>query len=171
MADTVKTETEHTTTVHTFAEPKASLVSNTLAIVGFIIVIVLWGLFNIATLGAPWLSSLFGRGSETIKITAPASVTSGTPFAITWKYSSSEQGTYAFLYQCKDVVHFRSDVAGAPATVPCGAAYTIATTNNTLTLTPQLSGTASTSVPLSIVFIPSATTSKQVQGSATVTVS
>ena len=173
MADTVKTETEHTTTVHTFAEPKASLVSNTLAIVGFIIVIVivLWGLFNIATLGAPWLSSLFGRGSETIKITAPASVTSGTPFAITWKYSSSEQGTYAFLYQCKDVVHFRSDVAGAPATVPCGAAYTIATTNNTLTLTPLLSGTASTSVPLSIVFIPSATTSKQVQGSATVTVS
>lgn len=172
MADTVKTETEHTTTVHTHAEPKASLVSNTLAIVGFIIVIVivLWGLFNIATLGAPWLSSLFGKGSETIKITAPASVTSGTPFAITWKYSTSEQGTYAFLYQCKDVVHFRSDVGGAPTAIPCGAAYTLAAANNTLTVTPLLSGTASTSVPLSIVFIPSATTSKQVQGSATVIV-
>ncbi|MEK7156744.1 MAG: hypothetical protein AAB790_02965 [Patescibacteria group bacterium] len=172
MADTVRTETEHTTTVHAHTEPKASLVSNTLAIVGFIIVIVivLWGLFNIATLGAPWLSSLFGGGSDSIKVTAPASVISGTSFAITWKYSTSEQGTYAFLYQCKDVVHFRSDATGAPVTIPCGAAYTVATSNNTLTVTPLLSGTASTSVPLSIVFIPGATTSKQVQGSATVMV-
>jgi len=172
MADTVKTETEHTRTVHSHTEPKASLVSNTLAIVGFIIVIVivLWGLFNIATLGAPWLSSLFGGGGETIKVTAPASVTSGKPFSVTWKYSTSEQGTYAFLYQCKDIVHFQSDVGGAPTTIPCGAAFTIPATNNTLVLTPELSGTASTSVPLSIVFIPSATTSKQVQGSATVTV-
>lgn len=173
MVDIVKTDTEHTTTVHTHGEPKASLVSNALAIVGFIIVIVivLWGLFNIATLGAPWLSSLFGRGSDSIKVTAPATVTSGTPFAITWKYSTAEKGTYAFLYQCKDVVHFQSDAGGAPTTIPCGAAYTLATTNNTLTVTPQLSGIASTSVPLSIVFIPSATTSKQVQGSASVIVS
>ncbi|MDO8575785.1 MAG: hypothetical protein Q7R90_00550 [bacterium] len=172
MADTVKTETEHTTTVHTHAEPKASLVSNTLAIVGFIIVIVivLWGLFHIATLGTPWLSSLFGKSSDSIKVTVPANVTSGTAFAITWKYQASEQGTYAFLYQCKDVVHFQSAAGGSTTTIPCGAAFTLPTTNNTLTLTPQLSGTASTSVPLSIVFIPSATTSKQVQGSATVIV-
>ncbi len=172
MADTVRTETEHTTTVHAHTEPKASLVSNTLAIVGFIIVIVivLWGLFHIATLGAPWLSSLFGKGTETIKITAPASVTSGKPFSVTWKYSPSETGTYAFLYQCKDIVHFQTDAGGTPVTVPCGAAFTLPTTNNTLLLTPELSGTASTSVPLSIVFIPSATTSKQVQGSATLTV-
>src|SRR3989344_1102770 len=173
MADTVRTETEHTTTVHAHPEPKASLVSNPLAIVGFIIVIVivLWGLFNIATLGAPWLSSLFGRGSDSIQVTVPATVVSGTPFAITWKYSTSEKGTYAFLYQCKDVVRFRSaDAAGAQNAIPCGAAYTVAAANNTLTVTPLLSGTASTSVPLSIVFIPSATTSKQVQGSATVIV-
>jgi len=172
MVDTTKTETEHTTTVHTHGEPKASLVSNTLAIVGFIIVIVivLWGLFHIATLGAPWFSSLFGKGSDSIQITVPAGVTSGTPFAITWKYSTSEKGSYAFLYQCKDVAHFQSVVGGATTTIPCGAAFSIPTTNNSLTLTPQLSGTASTSVPLSIVFIPSATTSKQVQGSATVVV-
>src|SRR3990167_8379725 len=147
MADTPKTEPAGAAQTHTYVEPRASLVSNTLAIVGFIIVIVivLWGLFNIATLGTPWLSSLFDGSSDSIKVTVPATVTSGTPFAITWKYSTSEKGTYAFLYQCKDVVHFRSDVAGAPATIPCGAAYTFATTNNTLTLTPQLSGTASRS--------------------------
>ncbi len=173
MVDIVKTDTEHTTTVHTHGEPKASLVSNTLAIVGFIIVIVivLWGLFHIATLGAPWFSSLFGTGSNSIKVTAPANVTSGTAFPVSWKYSTSEKGTYAFLYQCKDIVHFQAAGAdGTLSTVPCGAAFTIASTNNTITLTPQLSGTASTSVPLSIVFIPSATSSKQVQGNATVIV-
>src|SRR3989338_11308531 len=153
MADTVRTETEHTTTVHAHTEPKASLVSNPLAIVGFVIVIVivLWGLFNIATLGTPWLSSLFGGSSDSIKVTVPATVTSGTPFAITLKYSNSEQGTYAFLYQCKDVVHFRSDTTGAPVAIPRGAAHTLAPTKKTITLTPLLSGNASTSVPLSIV--------------------
>lgn len=173
MVDIVKTEIEHTTTLHTHGEPKASLVSNTLAIVGFIIVIVivLWGLFHIATLGAPWLSSLFGTGSDSIKVTVPTNVTSETAFPVSWKYSTSEKGTYAFLYQCKDIVHFQAAGAdGSISTVPCGAAFTVATTNNTLTLTPQLSGTASTSVPLSIVFIPSATTSPQVQGNATVIV-
>ena len=159
--------------VHTHGEPRASLVSNTLAIVGFVIVIVivLWGLFHIATLGVPWLSSLFGGDSQTISVDAPKDVTSGTPFAIKWKYSNAQQGSYAFLYQCKDVLHFQTAGAdGAMNTVPCGAAFTVAATNNTLMLTPLLSGTASTSVPVSIVFIPSATSSKQVQGNATVTV-
>ena len=173
MADTDKTEVTRTTTVHTHSEPRAGLVSNVLAIVGFliVIVIVLWGLFNIGTLAAPWLSSLFGKGSDAIQVTVPVNVTSGTAFPISWKYSTSEKGTYAFLYQCKDIVHFQTVLAGgATSTVPCGAAFTVATTNNTLVVTPQLSGTASTSVPLSIIFIPSATTSPQVQGSATVIV-
>lgn len=172
MVDTTKTEVTRTT-VHTHGEPKASLVSNTLAIVGFIIVIVivLWGLFHIATLGQPWFSSLFGTGSSSIKVTAPANVTSGTAFAISWKYSTSEKGTYAFLYQCKDTVRFETTGAGGLMNaVPCGAAFTVATTNNTLMVTPQLSGTAPTSVPLTVVFIPSATSSKQVQGSAAVIV-
>lgn len=173
MADTAGTEPRQATAVHTHGEPKASLVSNTLAIVGFIIVIVivLWGLFHIATLGAPWLSSLFGSGSNSIKVTVPANVTSGTAFPVSWKYSTSEKGSYAFLYQCKDIVHFQTTSAdGATSTIPCGAAFTVAATNNILTVTPLLSGTASTTVPLSIVFIPSATTSAQVQGSATVAV-
>ena len=172
MADTIGTEPTRTT-VHAHGEPKASLVSNTLAIVGFIIVIVivLWGLFHIATLGAPWLSSLFGKGSDAIQVTAPATVTSGTAFSVSWKYSTSEKGTYAFLYPCKDVLHFQaSGATGALSNIPCGAAFTVAATNNSLMLTPQLSGAASTTLPLSIVFIPSATTSPQVQGSATVVV-
>ncbi len=170
---TAQTETSHTTTMHTHGEPKASLVSNTLAIVGFIIVIVivLWGLFHIATLGQSWASSLFGTSSSSIEVTAPASITSGTAFPISWKYSTSENGTYAFLYQCKDTLRFETlGVGGISNTVPCGAAYTVATTNNAVTVVPQLSGMASTSVPLTIVFIPSATSSKQAQGSTSILV-
>jgi len=75
------------------------------------------------------------------------------------------------LYPCKDVLHFQaSGATGALSNIPCGAAFTVAATNNSLMLTPQLSGAASTTLPLSIVFIPSATTSPQVQGSATVVV-
>lgn len=178
MADTPKPETAGAAHVHSYVEPRASLVSNTLAIVGFIIVIVivLWGLFHIARLGVPWLSSLFGDRAASIQVTAPASVTSGVPFTVSWKYSTSEKGTYAFLYQCKDIAHFQSSVGGAVMTIPCGAAFTLPAANNSLLLTPQLSGTASTSVPLSIVFIPSATSTssgqatKQVQGNATVIV-
>ena len=173
MADPTETKVERTTTVHTHGEPKASLVSNTLAILGFIIVIVivLWGLFHIASLSAPWLSSLFGTGSNSIQVTVPASVTSGTAFPISWKYSTSEKGTYALVYQCKDIVHFQAAGAdGSLGAIPCGAAFTVAPTNNTVTITPELSGTASTTVPLSIIFIPSATTSPQVQGSASIVV-
>lgn len=174
MEETRTTQTEtHATAVHTHGEPRASLVSNTLAIVGFIIVIVivLWGLFHIATLGEPWFSSLFDTGSNPIKVTAPANVTSGTAFAVSWKYSTLDKGSYAFLYQCRDTAHFETPGAGgALNSVPCGAAFTVATNNNTLMVTPQLSGTTSTSVPLTIVFIPSATSSKQVQGSASVIV-
>ncbi|MBI5457449.1 hypothetical protein HY971_01860 [Candidatus Kaiserbacteria bacterium] len=73
---TKTTETEHVTTTHTHGEPKESLISNTLGIVGFIIVvaIVLWGLLHIASLGQPWLSSLFDTVSS--KVNAPAKVES-----------------------------------------------------------------------------------------------
>lgn len=60
-ATTTKTSDTHVVTTHTHGEPKESLISNTLAIVGFIIVvaIVLWGLLHLASLGQPWFSSLF----------------------------------------------------------------------------------------------------------------
>ncbi|OGG64227.1 hypothetical protein A3C18_03595 [Candidatus Kaiserbacteria bacterium RIFCSPHIGHO2_02_FULL_54_11b] len=164
----------HETVVRPAPEQSPSLLSNILAIVGFIIVvvIVLWGLFHIANLGLPWLSSLFGNRSSSIQVSAPANVTSDTAFAVTWKYSTSEKGTYAFLYQCKDTVRLETtDARGLVNTVPCGAAFTVATTNNSLMLMPKLSGTATTSVPLTVIFMPSATSSEQVQGSATVSVS
>ena len=68
-------------------EPKANLLSSVLAIIGFIILIaiVLWGLYHLATLSGPWLSSLFNTSlfnksaSSAIEVTAPAHATSTTP--------------------------------------------------------------------------------------------
>lgn len=171
MAETEQTErTSTTTTSHTVHEkPKQDLLSNVLAIAGLVIlaVIVIWGLLHLATLVAPSLSSLFSRAPK-IQITAPASATSGTPFTISWKYSTSEKGGYAFLYQCKAGLQFDTpSVSGTSSVIPCGAAYTVGVVT-TLSLTPRLSATSSLDAPFSVIFIPAATTSKQVQGTATV---
>ncbi len=165
----------HSAQVTTQEEPRPSVYSSVLAIVGFVIliVIVLWGLFHIISLASPFFTSLFNsRNSASIQITAPASVTSGESFALRWKYSSAEKGTYAFLYQCNNAFYFEIPRAeGAQNFIPCGTAFTIPTTDNMITVTPILSrGTASTSVPISIIFMPHATTSKQVRGSATIMV-
>src|SRR3989344_5720416 len=108
MADEVKTvkTTEAVRTTHPPAssEPRTGLLSNVLAIIGFIIlvVIILWGIFHLASLGGPWLSSLFNQtSSSSVQVSAPANATTSIPFTVSWKYSTSEKGTYAFLYQCK----------------------------------------------------------------------
>ncbi len=170
MADTQISE-HSTTTSHTVVEekPKQDLLSNALAIAGLVIlaVIVIWGVLHLVSLFSPSFSSLFS-GTPKIQVTAPASATSGTPFSINWSYLPSEKGTYAFLYQCKTDLQFTiAGVAGATNAISCGAAYTVGMLSS-LTLTPALSSATSTDVALSIIFIPSATSSKQVQGSAMV---
>jgi hypothetical protein len=170
MADTQISE-HTTTTTHTVVgeKPKQDLLSNALAIAGLVIlaVIVIWGVLHLVSLFAPSFSSLFSS-TPRIQVTAPSSATSGTPFTVNWSYSPSEKGTYAFLYSCKDGLQFQTaSVIGAMNAVPCGAAYTVGTVTS-LTLTPKLSSATSTDATLSIIFIPSATSSKQVQGSTTV---
>lgn len=145
-------------------EPRASLFSNLVAIVGLIIliVIVIWGLVHLVNLSQGWFSSLFNTGPK-VTITAPAQASSGEPFTVSWKYSSTEKGNYALLFQCKSGLEMKS----AGGTIPCGTAYTIGNTTS-ITITPNLQSVATTSVPVTVVFLPSSTSSKRVQGSATV---
>ncbi len=158
------------------ADTRPSIYSSILAIVGFVIliVIILWGFFHIISLASPLFGSLFNsKKPASIQVTAPQSVTSGDSFAVSWKHSTKKDtGTYAFLYQCNNTLHFEIVRAeGASNSIPCGATFAVPSpTDKVITVTPRLSGTASTSIPLSIVFLPSATTSKQAQGSATVAV-
>ena len=153
-------------------DARTSLVSNILAIAGFIIVIVvvIWGLVHLAGLSRSWFGSFFGASGESIEITVPETVESGKAFELAWNYEPSATGTYAFLYQCANGLTFRTPSSvGTTNEIGCGAAYTIPADGSKLSLTPTLSGTSSLSIPLSIIFLPSAT-GTQAEGSASVTV-
>ncbi len=177
---TVKT-VETTSTVHTVppivsepkkVEQKPYVLSNVLAIAASILVIlvIIWGLLHLAGFAGPWLSSLFKRtASTTIQVTAPMEITSGDTFTVRWNYSTSERGTYAFLYQCKDGLRLET-TGNAASTIPCGAAFTVPATANALALTPVYAGSTSTSALLSVIFMPSATSSKQARGDATISI-
>src|SRR3989344_3672453 len=191
MADTQIPQKTLTHSSHTVIqeEPKASFFSNIIAIIGFniLVTIVIWGLVNLAGISREWFASLFGsKKAAAIEVSAPATTTSGTPFSVSWKYNEPAKGTYAFLYQCRAGLQFKtSDEAGFSNDIPCGTAFTVAGTDKKFSVTPLLMGdsalapqTARLAVPLSIIFMPSSTTSTssgqastpQAQGSATTTV-
>jgi len=158
----------------THAAANSSMLSNILAIVGFIILIaiIIWGLIHVAILASPSLSSLFNKKTpEALVVTAPSQATSGEAFTVSWKYTPPAAGSYAFLYQCKGDLQFETPGAGgAMNIVPCGAAFTVGASGDTLSVTPLLSGTSSVSVPLSILFLPGTAGGQQVQGNATIAV-
>jgi len=151
---------------------KPSLLSNILAIIGLIIlvVIIVWGLVHVAQLSGNWVSSLFPTSAPTVTVTAPKDATSGAPVAISWKYTTAVSGSYAFLYQCKSGVEFASidTTKNTASGIPCGAAYTLKSTDNSADILPLISGNSAVDVPFSIVFVP--TTGTQVQGNATMTI-
>lgn len=153
-------------------EPRASLISNILAISGFIIliVVVIWGLVNLASLSRGWFSAFFGEESA-IEVSAPEVANSGSPFTLSWEYEEPAEGIYTFLYPCHSGLQFRTPgPVGGVNSIPCGAAFTVASENNELALTPILERDEALDVPLSIIFMPSAT-GTQAQGSATVNIS
>lgn len=152
------------------------LLANILAVAGFfiLIVIIVWGAYHLLRLTGTGLSSLFSRFSngEAITLSLPNSpVQSGKAFTLSWTHTAQENGSYAFLYQCKS--GFRFDIttpAGAQASIPCGNAFTVGSSHS-VSLTPNLAGTSSTDVPLTVVFVPNATsTAERPQGTGTITV-
>lgn len=151
------------------------LLANILAVAGFIIliVIIVWGAYHLLRLTGSGVSSLFSRfgKNDAITVTVPNTVTSGKSFPISWKYTPKENGSYAFLYQCKSGFRIEAmTAAGNSTAVPCGNAYTVGANTN-MTLTPFLSGTTTSEIPVSVVFMPSATSSaERPQGTATLKV-
>jgi hypothetical protein len=174
MAEIQQTET---TTVHTETRTeaeKSSLLSDILSIIGFAIlfIIIIWGLLHLASLSSSWFSSLFYKPAPTIEVSAPSQATSSIPVSVSWTYATSVKGSYAFLYQCKTGLQFATPENSATSTyvgIPCGAAYTVGSQNNMITIAPVLSGTSSVTDTISIVFIPQ-TGGSQVQGDATMTI-
>ncbi len=136
-------------------EPRPSLLSSVLVIAGFItlIAVVLWGLLHIATIASPWVGDLFNNTSTpAIEITAPKEVTSGEDFTLSWKHATDAEGMYALLYQCKNNLRLETSGDSAARVIPCGAAVTVASPEKSIVVKPVLSGSATTSVTISIVF-------------------
>jgi hypothetical protein len=150
--------------------PRTSFVSNAVGIGGFVIlaIIVIWGLthlFHISTDG--WFSGLF-QNKATIQVSTPAQATSSEPFVVSWKYAPSTKGNYALLYQCNASTKIAIVESDAQIDVTCGKAFTVSATNK-LSLLPTLTGTTSVKLPLSIMFMPSATGTKA-EGGTTITI-
>lgn len=150
------------------------LLANILAVAGFIIliIVIVWGAYHLLRLTGSGVSSLFSRfggNDSAITITVPRETQSGTAFPLSWKFETDEAGSYAFLYQCK--TGFRFDVTsptGKANAISCGSAFTVGTSTS-LSLTPVLTGTTTMDVPVSVVFLPAATsTEARPQGTATV---
>ncbi len=162
---------------HSSQERKPSTLSNILAIIGLIIliVIIIWGIVHLVSLSSGWFSGLFqGNNTPSITVNAPSDATAGAPVTISWTNSSSASGTYAFLYQCQDNFQFDTiDPTTNTATpIQCGNAIALASsTVQSAQVVPLLSPTAtsSVSVPVSIVFNP-ADGSTQITGNATITI-
>lgn len=148
------------------------LLANILAVAGFIIliVIIVWGAYHLLRLTGAGISSLFSSAGTEIKITTPTTaVESGKAFPLAWDYTPSEAGSFAVLYQCKTGFRFETN-APARAALPCGNAITVGA-DKTINLVPVLTGTSTLDVPVSIVFVPAATSStERPQGATTVKV-
>lgn len=153
-------------------EPRSepiSVFANVLAIAGIIIlvIIVLWGIVHIFSLSGGWFSSLFGGSrNAAIQVTVPSQANSGEPLAVSWKYSPSVKGNYALLYPCATGLSF---TLYSGAQIPCGGAYTLGLATSSVTIFPLSIATTSVRVPLTILYIPSSTSttaSVPAQGSA-----
>lgn len=167
------------------APPRTGLVSNILAVAGFIILIaiVVWGAFHFLNIASSGFSSLLSRNSgNTIQITmSNRTVGSGQPLDVSWKYTPSALGgSFALMYQCRDGFQFRGiNAAGVVSPIPCGSAYTIGDSSaKSVRLVPVLGGTAPADVPFSVIYTQggtvgtstAATGTTRAQGNATVTV-
>lgn len=153
------------------------LLANILAVAGFIllIVIIVWGAYHLLRITGSGVSSLFSRfgGQSGIVVSVPqAPIESGRAFPVSWTYETNVEGAYAFLYRCTTGFRFSLPTSsGAAGTaIPCGNAFSVGDAKS-LNLVPTLSGTTSVDVPVTVVFMPSATsTDERPQGTATVRV-
>lgn len=133
------------------------LLGDILAIIALIILalILIWGAVHLFSLVRGWVSSSSGgqKQESELAITAPKEVRSGETFSVSWKNNSGKKGEYAFVYQCKAGLAFKTAYAtGTSQRIPCGVAYRLPPAEGTtLRLTPSLTSAASTTVPFSIL--------------------
>ena len=152
---------------------RASLISNILAIAGFILlaVVVIWGLIHLARLSSPWFASLFDSKNDAsvIQVMAPVNAKADIPFKVVWKHTADAEGMYAFTYQCQTGLQYKVPGPDGQRTIPCGAAYSVGTTSKEISVLPTLTGTTTAKSPITILFMPRET-GTQARGDAVVNI-
>lgn len=129
------------------------------ALIGLILVLILgaWGaillalnLPSIASTAGNSIISLFSNTHgtsttptnntvETIAVSAPASVTSGSSLVVSWNGSASRD--YTVSYACQNGLSFKVLASnGAYQTVPCATAFNYVSPTNKMTLVPTVTG-------------------------------
>lgn len=156
----------------------ATLVSNILAIAGFIVlaIIVIWGLLHLASLSSGWFGNLFNSSNArgTILVSAPERAVSGRPAQITWQHTS-QGGRYAFLYECTAGLDFGipivkdGETVPTLARVPCGTAFTLGNATSSLIVVPILASSSSIPANINIVYVPEGR-GEEASGNAAITV-
>lgn len=160
---------------------RTGLISNILAVAGFIILIaiVVWGAFHFLNIASSGFSSLFNRNTTSaIQLSlSQRTIASGQPLDVSWRYAPASAGTFSLLYQCRDSFQFKMvNSAGVVSNVTCGSAQTLGdATTRSVRLVPALAGTTQADVQISVIFQETgangtSTASTRVQGNATVTV-
>ncbi|HEY4525198.1 MAG TPA: CARDB domain-containing protein [Candidatus Paceibacterota bacterium] len=148
--------------------------AHTLAILGFTIlaIIIVWGLASLALSSSPWFSSLFDGTKDTlIEIEAPSEVRSTIPFTVTWKYENNDDGTFAFLFECREGLQMGVPAqTNSYAAVPCATAVTLPEAATSLTILPILAATSTADTTISILFMPTdgSAASPEASGSTTI---
>ena len=132
-----------------------AMLSNALAIIGFIIliIIVVWGLVRIASLSSISWGSIFSSKPR-VEVTAPKNATSGESVALSWKYTGKEAGTFSFLYKCAQNVYLltnKSDTGNVMTKIPCGTAINVGS-STAATVVPVNNTEASVPVSMTIMF-------------------
>ncbi|HVZ76296.1 MAG TPA: hypothetical protein VG934_03470 [Candidatus Paceibacterota bacterium] len=142
----------------------------TVALIGLILVLLLgaWGIillaFNlssvVSTVGGSVVSLVTGNGSsapaqESLAISTPTAVTSGTPVTISWNHTNaSGQYSYSLSYQCQSGLSLKAPTpAGQYQTVPCATPFNYVGATQSMTVIPAISGSA----PVAASFVVSAT--------------
>ena len=144
-----------------------AMLSNALAIIGFIIliVIVVWGLIHIVDLSGSSLNSLFTRKSK-VEVTAPKNAVSGQSVNVSWKYTGKETGTFAFMYQCAQSFDFLAPANNAMTKIPCGTAINVGSSTSAM-LMPKAA--ASSTAVITVMFT-SQDGAKKAEGTASIAI-
>ena len=176
---------------HEKSTPIKDLFLRAIAVLGLIAVLLLgaWGIIQLAfalpsifdDIGTS-ISSLFNHNTntpaavsskETLTVTLPSSVTSGSSLAVSWMHQNADtsgQYSYAISYACQDGLSVKAPLpTGSYQVVPCNTLFNYVNASQHMSVIPTITGSAT--IPLTVSVVATKLSTGQVTSSGTATIS